>query len=261
MIFVSGLPRSCSTLLMNLLAQNDEFYCTPTSCTISLLEGMQNQFSTAQSVKAQPRHQLEQKFVSAARGMMDGFYSSNKDKIIIDKNRGWLSKYYLLKKMYSDVKIIVCIRDLAGVLESMEKRTRRNPEYIEQTNRGSIVTRTKQRLDSPMIKDCIENVYDALTFDQNDVLFIRAEDLCLNPFRELDRIYSFIGNSTETVQKTHSKTVIQKTHEHDSVNMPYGSHDISTIIEPLKETNILNIELVQYIQDMYPWYFSTFYPR
>jgi len=263
MIFVSGLPRSCSTLLMNLLAQNDELYCTPTSCTVSLLDGMQNQFSTAQAVKAQPREKLEKMFISAAVGMMNGFYETKKDKIIIDKNRAWLSKYYLLKKMYKDVKIIVCIRDLVPVMESLEKRTRTNPEYVEQSNRGSIVSRTKQRLESPMIKDCIENVYDALTFDQNDVLFIRAEDLCFDPMHELSRIYKFIGKTDviPNIEKIHSKTVIQKTHERDEVNMPYGSHDIHTVIQPLKNKNIFNVELAQYIEELYPWYFSTFYPR
>jgi hypothetical protein len=39
---VAGLPRSCSTLLMNILGQNKEFYVTPTSGILDMISQVRN---------------------------------------------------------------------------------------------------------------------------------------------------------------------------------------------------------------------------
>src|SRR4029434_2006075 len=52
-VFNSSFPRSGSTLLQNILAQNPRFYCTPTSGVLNLLQGARTQFSTAPMFKAQ----------------------------------------------------------------------------------------------------------------------------------------------------------------------------------------------------------------
>ncbi|MDH5682101.1 MAG: sulfotransferase, partial [Spirochaetota bacterium] len=124
--FLGGLPRAGSTLLMNILGQNKKFTVTPTSGVLELLYGMRRNFSATPEFKAQGMENMKSPFFNAARGCLEGWYQGH--QVVIDKNRGWLAFYELLKKMYPEPKVIVPVRDIRGCLLSMEKIWRKNPE-------------------------------------------------------------------------------------------------------------------------------------
>ena len=57
--FNSSLPRSGSTLLQNLIAQNPDFYCTPTSGLADYLLGAKNTHSHSQAILSQDKEAPE----------------------------------------------------------------------------------------------------------------------------------------------------------------------------------------------------------
>src|SRR5205085_6798477 len=53
-VFNSSFPRSGSTLLQNVLAQNPRFYCSPTSGVVNLLLAARQKFSPAGRIGGTP---------------------------------------------------------------------------------------------------------------------------------------------------------------------------------------------------------------
>ena len=58
--FINGMPRSGSTLLCNILAQNPEFHTTPTSGLSEIVKGIHEFWKTSPMIKASesPEKQL-----------------------------------------------------------------------------------------------------------------------------------------------------------------------------------------------------------
>lgn len=93
-VFNSSLPRSGSTLLQNILAQNPRIYASPTSGLLELLFTSRSHFSRLPEFHAQDQEAMRRAFRGYCRGAMLGFYEALTDKpVCIDKNRSWLHLY------------------------------------------------------------------------------------------------------------------------------------------------------------------------
>jgi len=128
--FVSGLPRSGSTLLMNLLGQNTSHHVTPTNGLIGLIGEIKTQWMNIEPFKAQGLDAVEPRISSSIRGLVYGFYEKElcAGKIIFDKNRAWLQNIELMEKVLNrKIKIICTVRDVKAVVASFEKLHRKSP--------------------------------------------------------------------------------------------------------------------------------------
>ncbi|MCP4468881.1 MAG: sulfotransferase, partial [Halieaceae bacterium] len=102
---------------------------------------------------------MERAFIGFCRGRLEGYASALTDKPwLVDKSRGWSVHCAFLDAFYPNPKIVCMIRDPLDILCSMER--------LQETLRQGI--------------------------DQQ-MLFIRHEDLCANPRLELERFYSYVG--------------------------------------------------------------------
>ncbi len=122
---ITGLPRSGSTLLCNLLNQNTAFYASSTSPLVSFLSGVSSIASNSPEFKSMLSGEpgTETRLEAVLRGMVESWYAE-RSGVVFDKSRGWAHNSLLLKKLYPDAKIIVCVRDLRNVFASIEKRHR-----------------------------------------------------------------------------------------------------------------------------------------
>jgi sulfotransferase len=123
--FISGLPRSGSTLLAALLRQNPRFHAGMTSPVGSLFSGMLNQFS-AGSEFGPVITQAQRKRLLA--GLFGNYYAEQADKhIVFDTNRQWCAKLPALMDLFPQAKVIACVRNVAWVMDSIERLYRANP--------------------------------------------------------------------------------------------------------------------------------------
>ena len=84
--FQSSLPRAGSTLLQNILAQNPDFYTTPTSGLIEMLYRSRNAYSDSPEFKAQDEETMKKAFMGYCRGGLEGYFKDITDKkYIVDK--------------------------------------------------------------------------------------------------------------------------------------------------------------------------------
>jgi len=88
--FLAGLPRSGSTLLANILAQNPSVYVTPTSGIVDMLVQVRNHWDKNDAFQAADRKLNEKIKERVLRAMLDAYFSHTDPPICIDKNRYWM---------------------------------------------------------------------------------------------------------------------------------------------------------------------------
>lgn len=128
--FVAGLPRSGSTLLMNLLAQNPAHHVTPTNGLISMMAILRDNWTGFDAFKAQGLHSIEHRVAASLRGMSYGFFERElaQGKVVFDKSRGWLQHVEMLEAIYQrPVRVLCPVRDIKAIVASFEKLHRQNP--------------------------------------------------------------------------------------------------------------------------------------
>ncbi len=124
--FISGLPRSGSTLLSAILRQNPRFQAGMTSPVGGLFETVISQVSAGTEMA--PMVDLETK-KRILRGLFESFYGGlgPEIEVVFDTNRSWTTKLADLSALFGDdFRVIACVRDLAWVLDSLERQYREN---------------------------------------------------------------------------------------------------------------------------------------
>lgn len=111
--FISGLPRSGSTLLANILAQNPRFHATATSGIMDIMFGVRNVWNNLIEFKASPDYPAE---IRVLRGILESYFSNITKPVIFDKSRGWLSELEMIEEVLGHkVKVLVPVRDIRDV--------------------------------------------------------------------------------------------------------------------------------------------------
>jgi sulfotransferase len=129
LFYQSSLPRSGSTLLQNILAQNPDIYATPTSGVLELVFGARGNYTNSPEFKAQDAELMKKGWQAFAKNGMDAFYNAVTDKkYVVDKSRGWGIHYDFLNTIFPEPKVVCMVRNLKDVFASMEKNYRKNPE-------------------------------------------------------------------------------------------------------------------------------------
>jgi sulfotransferase len=263
--FNSSLPRSGSTLLQNIMGQNPDFYVTPTSGALELVFGARANYTNSPEFKAQDAESMKLAFRSFCRDGILGFYNSLTDKkYVIDKSRGWGYYRDFLDFFYPDPKIICMIRDPRSILSSMEKNYRKNPDKANMLTSDSEMRNitTEQRIDSWVNSQPVGLAFQRLheIIRQNkdkNMLFIKFEDLTLNPTKEIIKVYNYLEID---IYDHDFNNIEQITKEDDEVYGVFGDHKIKSVVQPIKPdyNEILGTNASKWIKNNYSWFYEYF---
>jgi len=264
--YQSSLPRSGSTLLQNILAQNPDVYATPTSGMMELLYGARANYTNSPEFLAQDAQLMKKGFLAFCKAGMEAWCSAVTDKkYYIDKGRSWGVHYDWLKMIKDDKpKIIIMVRDLRDVFASMEKNFRKNPDKLNpMTNWENLInTSVPKRIDSWAngipVGLAIERIKEIIDL-KNDVHmhFVRYEELCLNPDDVMRKIYNYLEIPFYNHNFDH---IEQTTKEDDTMNFGFGDHTIRNqlLLNQSDAINILGEGPCNYIYKRYEWFFQYF---
>jgi hypothetical protein len=187
--FNSSLPRAGSTLLSNIIAQNPQFYCTPTSGFLDLILGARASFQQSPNFKTQDVKLMDVAFLHFCRASIDGYFNAITQKpYVFDKSRAWITNYRFTNMFYNTPKMVCMVRDLRSIYASMEKNFRKNPHKENHIQNPIQLqgTTLRKRVDiwatTTPVGTAIDGLRDVIDqkIDKN-ILFIRYEDLMSNP--------------------------------------------------------------------------------
>lgn len=195
----TGLPRAGSTLLQNVLNQNPNIYASSTSPLIDYLLAMSNISSNNPAVKSQLINDYDGTYArihSAMGAFIKSWYPQN--STILDKSRMWASSYVLLNSINPDAKIICIVRDPRAVYASIIKQdgitgllSDGPPNLQHRTIHGKADSAFTSE---GLVGMPIVGVEDLIRRRDNiKILFIKFEDLCINPEATLLQVHGHLG--------------------------------------------------------------------
>lgn len=238
--FLAGLPRSGSTLLANILAQNPRMYVTPTSGIVDMLVQVRNSWDRNDAFQAANRQLSEEIKERVLKAMLQAYFAHAAQPVCIDKNRYWsefLEMGAALVGGRDQVKVIVTVRDLRDVLASFERLYRKTSALGQLHQEANLALKFKTALgrvetfidDSQPVGRAYNAIRDAVTRGWADRMhFVEYEALTKNPKAVLADLYHFLGE--EGFEHDFDK-VEQVTFEDDFV---YGFKDLHLIRSQVK---------------------------
>lgn len=212
--FISGLPRSGSTLLAALLRQNPRFHAGMSgpvagmlSCLLSEMSGS-NEYSVFLSDEQRKRILL---------GVIEQYYGPEYPaEVIFDTNRLWCARMPLLNMLFPNSKVIACVRDLPWIIDSIERLIRQNalsPSSIFKFQAGgNVYSRADGVANGEGMVGFAYNALKEAFYGEhaNQLLLVQYESLVSDPQRVLDKIYSFTG---------------EPKYQHDFENISYEANE------------------------------------
>lgn len=264
---LSGLPRSGSTLLCNILAQNPKIHVTPTNGLLQLLQLLRDNWVNIADFKAQGIENLTPRIKQSLKGIIEGYYSEElKDgSIIIDKDRGWLNNIEFIEEILDvEVKVITSVRDIKDISASFEKINSKNqliPNnlYSNDATRLSIYSRTSDLLsDTGVIGRCINNLRDAYQKGYgNRIIMVPFNNLTREPENVLKELTKILELEEFQYKFTDMEQLIN---EDDTIYGLSGLHDIQKDVKYVESTadKVLGEQICKEINEKYSDYQKLF---
>lgn len=231
--FVAGLPRSGSTMLISLLAQNPKMHGAPVSGLCGIVNGIFMNWDKIEFHREVPNEKAKRAVLKA---MIDAYHSDTDRPIVFDKERSWVMHIALLEEILGrKVKMIIPVRPVVEILASFESLRQKNPlTYTMADEHLGANSTLETRCDYFMnATGPIGSVYnwtkDAVTSGYLDrMLFVDYNKLTNDPEKQLKRIYEFLE---EPMSKHDFSDIKQLVAGDDSVWRFPGIHDVRPVLE------------------------------
>jgi sulfotransferase len=243
--FLSGLPRSGSTLLSSILNQNPEVYSGPNSPMCGMMFNLERSIIASEQYNAYPTPHV---IPATVCGVLENFYSDKSEKYIIDKSREWSIKEHfevLLRNLSYDPKVILTVRDINEILASFMHLVHENPQsvsFIDQEIQGRQEFNYYRHPDEIRCdhlmrpKGLIDNALYGIAYamlEENRQYFhlVEYNDLVSKPEETLSGIYEFLG--LEKFEHNFNN-IINIAPEDDKIYGLSGMHDVRPSISHRK---------------------------
>ena len=220
--FVTGLPRTGSTLLTSLLSQNPNIHAAGNSPVSQMM------FDMHISVTENCDEQFEALGLNGSEYVSDiinRFYSKTKSKYIFDKSRSWgkTLNVDIIKKYITDKpKFIVLLRSVTEIFSSFINLAQKN-EIYDQKSYQSILTGNNEVISESYFAtlNLIENHFD-------DCIFIFYDEIVEDPQKVISKIYNFCNIKPKF--KHSFSNIKNKYPENDEAYELLGMHDVRPTI-------------------------------
>ncbi len=251
--FISGLPRSGSTLLAGILRQNPRFHAAMSSPVAGLVNGALEQMGAGSESYS---FFDEQKRKRICKALIDAYYADKDQPVIFDTNRHWTARLHQLVELVDDFKVICCVRNPAWIMDSFEMIYRKNPfDYSRMFNtvsRQTVYSRCEALINAGgSVGSAWTALKEAYYGEFSDRLLLVDYDLLTqHPARTMELIYRFIDEP----QFDHDfNNVDYAENEFDQNLGVKGLHSVKKKVEYKSRRSILPPDLFLKYQEMDFW--------
>jgi len=229
--FLSGLPRSGSTVLAAILNQNPETHVSTTSGLVNALDSLANIWGLDKLLgENDPKRE---RLAQTMRGVINSFYEDIPENIIIDKARTWPVTHILSameQVLNRKPKIIATVRSIPDCAASFVRIAK--PEDMDEFMYSGQLIRH--------LKGSYAILQSGYASDPECFLFVEYDDLLANPKTELERIHKFLDLDAfeYDFNKIDGSTVQENDEELHGIA---GLHDIKPKLEKQHDENSKNV--------------------
>jgi sulfotransferase len=252
--FISGLPRAGSTLTAAILRQNPRFHAGMSSPVASLFDNLIAQVSAGSELSTMVNGAQRERLL---RGLFDSYYADHRQPVIFDTSRSWTAQLPALMRLFPEAKIICCVRDVAWVMDSLERQYRNNAfEHTRLFNnaaeRSTVYTRVEALAHANRLVGFAWHALREACYSEyaERVLVLDYDLLAVRPADVFKLVYEFLG---------------EKPFAHDFNKVEYdapafdaqlgldGLHRVRPQVEPRPRQTILPPDLFQRYAQLSFW--------
>ena len=246
--FISGLPRSGTTLLSAILTQNPRLHAGVTTGVFQMLTTVQPLLSAGSEFHIFLNNT---KRLAVERGVIANYYDDvHREKVVFDTNRLWTSKLSSIAELFPKAKVICCVRSVSWILDSVERLLAANPlepsRLFNFDSTTNVYTRSEM-MTSSAPTGFIGGPYAALREAfygpfSDRIILVTYESLTRAPESTMAALYDFIGEPPITHD---FKNVNFSTEAYDASIGITGLHRVARAVEYRARKTILPPDLFQ----------------
>jgi sulfotransferase len=194
--FISGLPRSGSTLLSALLSQNPRLHAGMSGPVGGFFTSLLGQMSGANEFSV---FLDETQKKAILKGLFENYYAAQRDKVVFDSNRLWCSKMPALADLFPDAKVIACVREIAWIVDSIESLIQRHAFEMSKIFNfdagGTVYSRAEGVSGGNGMVGFALNAVKEAYFGKHtgSLMLLRYETLTTRPAEAIKAVYDFVG--------------------------------------------------------------------
>ena len=250
--FLSGLPRSGSTLLAGLLAQNPKLATGMSSPLAVMIERLLPVMGTGEYAAAFD-DTLRRRVLGAVIDSVHADLAPN--RIAIDTNRAWCAHLRLLADLRPEALVVACVRDPVWIIDSFEVLIRRNLYRISGLHGpAATVFDRVERLMAPTgaFGAAWQALQDAFYGEHaHRLIVVEYETLVAEPLRVLALLYDRLGLTPFAHDPTRVPSVGGEAFD-AALHTP-GLHAVRPVVGQLHRRTILPPQLVQRLAGTQFW--------
>lgn len=251
--FISGLPRSGSTLLASILRQNPRFHAGMTSPVGSMYMALETAMSrrneTAVFIEETQRRDV-------LKGLFTNYYSDiHRQKLVFDTNRAWCTKLPALVQLFPAARVICCVRNVAWIMDSVERLVRRNAFELSGMfgfeAAGTVYTRIGRLASSDgMVGYALDALREAYFSEQaSRLILMEYQALVRAPRATMQHLYTMLN---EPLFEHDFDNVEYQADDFDNALGARGLHTVKRKVEWVERQSVLPPGLFdRYTHDMF----------
>jgi sulfotransferase len=252
--FISGMPRSGTTLLAGILRQNPAFHAAMSGPVAGMVHTLLQTFAPQNEAAIFVDEPMRQALL---RAVVETYYAPHADKtVVFDTSRAWCARLPVLRALYPEAKVIACVRDIAWIVDSFERLLQKSPfessRMFNPRQRATVDSRAEALTSRDrLVGHAWSAVKEAYFGPHADALLILEYDrLVQDPGECLGEIYDFIG---EPAFAHDFDNVEYDEPEFDSQLGTPGLHSVKRKVEWRPRPTILPPDLFARLHSMTFW--------
>jgi sulfotransferase len=249
---ISGLPRSGTTLLSTILAQNPKFTASISGPLARFVRAIIQESSSQGGYRYECPPSTRKRLIE---GLFNNYYDGDHE-VAFNTNRGWPLLLPAIKDLYPETKVLMCVRDIGWILDSFETLQRKNPytftTMFSPEENSNVYTRCETLLNpGRTLGFAYNSVKQGITSEHKDsIMLIEYETLCKRPEMMMKAIYNFIDEP----YYPHDFNDVEATYDEfdEDVQLP-GLHTTRKKVEWIERQTILPPDIWQRVNGMEVW--------
>jgi sulfotransferase len=241
--FISGLPRSGSTMLAAILRQNPAFHAGMSSPLLSIFSGLLRSMGPGNEYARFLSDGQRERMI---RAVFDQYFAEFADKhLVFDTNRGWSAHLASLASLFPESRVICCVRNPAWILDSIERRVQSagfsRSRMFPDDAAENVYTRVEFMLKKGILSGSMQALRQAWYGEHADRLIaVRYDSITERPTQLVERLYELLR---------------EPPFRHDFENLEYnelefdeqlglpGLHEVKRRVERIERTTVLPTDL------------------
>lgn len=257
--YLAGTPRSGSTLMANVLSQHPEVHVTGTSPLFGSVDALVNALSAIPEIVGELDRTpgTYDRYLDAVRSFMAAWHSYIDAPVVVDKHRGWLSRYALTQQLDPSSRTVVCVRDPRDIVASLERQERKTALFNSPVHQCLFDYASAVMAPEGMVGGPISLVEDALRRGV-PAIWVRYESLLAAPLQVLGDVRDALGLEHFTFDLDDIRNTSSDLDAIYRNKYPHQGDGALTADRSTHWSDVIPDDLAELIAGRYPLYMKTF---